>query len=93
MIVAFRHRLPREALRRDGTGAGCGKDVSLHPVGDQKMVHLRRLYGAAGVPVRYIGSAPMPTSEAPELPADDHRTGRWVIYITFVSALFSAPAR
>ena len=77
IIIPFGHRLPREALRRGGTGAGCGKDVSLHPVGVQKMVPLRRLYGAAGVPVRYIGSAPMPTSEEPELPADDHRTGRW----------------
>jgi hypothetical protein len=52
MIVAFRHRLPREASRRGGTGAGLRKDVSLCPVDWQKMVSLSSETGR-GVPVRH----------------------------------------
>ena len=52
MIVAFRHRLPREASRRGGTGAGLRKDVSLCPVDRQKMVSLSSETGR-GVPVRH----------------------------------------
>jgi len=52
MIMPFRHRLPREASRRGGTGAGWRKDVSLCPVGCQKMVSLSPETGR-GVPVRH----------------------------------------